>query len=168
VVAERDRRRRVVAVEHGQRPACGGHPRRLGQRRAGVGDVRQHGVEDDGIERAVVEGQRRPAALHVGQVAHARGDPPRALDEHRRRIEPHDLADAGARGDRPCHGTRAAADLEYARALAQRQLGQVVVEHRLLGRLRRAQLEHLGEALLHGLVGGLDAGVDVGHGPRRA
>ena len=90
------------------------------------------------------------------------------VDEHRRRVEAHHRAHAGTRGDGARHRPGPAADLEHARAVGQRQVGQVVLEHRLLGGVGRAQLEHLGEALLDGLVGGRDAGVDVGHGPRRA
>ena len=63
VVAQGDGGRRVVAVEDGQRAAGGGHPRRLGQRRRGVGDVREHGVEDDRVERGGLDGHGSGTAL---------------------------------------------------------------------------------------------------------
>ena len=70
---------RVVAVEDGQRAARRRHSRRLGQRGARLGDVREDGVEDDRVEGAVVERERGPAADDVGEVADAGGDLPRAL-----------------------------------------------------------------------------------------
>jgi hypothetical protein len=125
-------------------------------------------VEDHGVEGAVVEGQCRPAAHHVGELGHAGGDLPRTLHEDGRRVEAHHLAHGWARRERARHGPGPAAHLQHARAVRQRQVGQVVLEHRLLRGVGRAQLEDVGEALLDSFVGALDAGVDVGHEAGRA
>jgi hypothetical protein len=125
-------------------------------------------VEDDGVEGPVVERERGSTAHHVGEVVHARGDLPRALHEHGRRIQADHLAHPGAHGERARHRARPAAHLQHACAVGERQVGQVVVEHRLLAGVGRAQLQHLGEPFLDRFVGALDAGVDVGHDPRRA
>ena len=56
---ERERHRRVVAVEHREPAARSQHAVRLGQRTLALGDVAQRRVEDDHVEARIVERRGR-------------------------------------------------------------------------------------------------------------
>ena len=58
---------------------------------------------------------------------------------------------------------RTTADLQHPSAVGWREVGEVVLQHRPLLRVRRPQLEHFGELLLDGDVCLFDRHIDVRH-----
>ena len=76
---------------------------------------------------------------------------------------PDHLAHGQQLRDRSRDRARAAADLQHPSAVGWREVGEVVLQHRPLLRVRRPQLEHFRELLLDGDVCLFDRHVDVRH-----
>jgi hypothetical protein len=130
-------------------------------------DVSEH----DRVEARIGE-RERPAVAGDEVDRRIAGQLARPLDEQRRRIQPGHVRDTRERGQVAADRAGAAADLQQLALVGELQPPRVLLQHRPLPRVGRAQLEHLSQALLHGDVRFGDRRVDVRHGeppvsPRR-
>jgi hypothetical protein len=127
-------------------------------------------MEDDDVERAILERQRAAVALDEGEPRHVARELARLRDEDRGGIDADHPADTGPGGERARDRSRTAADLDDLRVRREVDVREVRLAHRAQLRIRSAKLEDLDQALDNRWLDLGNRGVDVGHSnpPARA
>jgi hypothetical protein len=120
-------------------------------------------VEDDDVERAVLERESTGVTLDECKVREALRERSRLREEDRRGIDPDDLADTRPGRQRPRHRPRSAPDLDDVRTRWKLDVREVRLPHLPLLRVGRTKLEDVHQSLDDRWLGLGDGGVDVRH-----
>ena len=153
----------VVAVEDREGAIPPEHPGGLGKGELGLGHVTERRMEDDDVQRLVLERERTCIALDEREIGKVAGELATLREKDRRRIDADDRSDARMGRQRTRHGPASAAHLGDTRVSRKLDVREVRVAHVALLWVARPKLEDVDQPFDDRRFRLGDRGVDVRH-----